>query len=111
MAIKFTTDAPSGFLSTSNSLHIPQGFNLSPVYPNPFNPTINIPFELKIVDRIAISVYDIKGQLIQQISNKVYKTGFHNVTWNAEASPSGIYFIRLENSSNQILDTKVSLVK
>ncbi len=52
MAIKFTTDAPSGYLSNSKLEEIPNGFSISPAYPNPFNPEINIPFELKKADRI-----------------------------------------------------------
>ncbi|MBC8196683.1 MAG: T9SS type A sorting domain-containing protein [Candidatus Marinimicrobia bacterium] len=111
MAIKFTTDAPSGYLSNSGLATLPDGFTLSSAYPNPFNPTINIPFDLKIVDRISISVFDIKGQLIEEITNKIFNSGHHNVIWNAEESPSGIYFIQLENSSHEILNTKVTLVK
>jgi len=111
MAIKFTTDAPGGYLNNSNKIISPKGFSISPAYPNPFNPEINIPFELNKTDRISISVYDIKGQFVEELANNVFPTGIHNVSWNADKSPSGIYFIRLENSSQQILNTKITLVK
>jgi len=111
MAIKFTTDAPSGYLSNSTNKIMPNEFSISPAYPNPFNPEINILFELNRTDRISISVYDIKGQIVEIITNNIFKSGFHNVQWNAENFPSGIYFIQLENSLHEILNTKVTLVK
>ena len=111
MAIKFTTDAPDGYLSNSKMDVILNNFSISSAYPNPFNPEINIPFALNKTDRISINVYDVKGQLVEKITNKVFGPGNHRLSWNAKVKPSGIYFIRLENSSNQILNTKVSLIK
>ena len=42
MAIKFTTDAPSGYLSNSKLEEIPSSFTILPVYPNPFNSNFKI---------------------------------------------------------------------
>ena len=111
MAIKFTTDAPSGYLSNTKLKEIASSFTIFPAYPNPFNPDVSIPFELNKADRISISIYNIKGSLIKVIANEVYNIGFHSLSWNAEKYPSGIYFIQFKNSENLKLSSKVTLIK
>ena len=66
-------------------------FELDNVYPNPFNPTTTINFSLKKSEKISVTIYDLKGQLIKTIiNNKLINTGTHNLLW--DASPSLILF-------------------
>ena len=83
-------------------------FELDNVYPNPFNPTTTINFSLKKSEKISVSIYDLKGQLIKTIiNNKLINTGTHNLVWDASANPSGIYFVNisdgLQNKTQKII--------
>ena len=73
-------------------------FELDNVYPNPFNPTTTINFSLKKSEKISVTIYDLKGQLIKTIiNNKLINTGTHNLLWDASVNPSGIYFVNISN--------------
>ena len=85
-------------------------FNLKSVYPNPFNPTLNINFFANINGNIEINVYDINGRLVDKILNKNIVSGDHDISWNAQGFPSGIYLISVESSNYKTI-TKVSLLK
>jgi len=74
---------------------------LLPAYPNPFNPSLTIPFELSLAGTIVLSVYDLHGRRVSTLSNRPYKTGRHEIVWQGKdyrglSAPSGVYVIRLE---------------
>jgi enterochelin esterase family protein len=77
----------------------PNGFRLMHNYPNPFNPATNIKY---ITDRdanVAVSIYNILGQKLQTISQRV-AAGEHTVQWNGEnelgvRQPSGVYVYQI----------------
>ncbi len=75
---------------------LPSNFSLSPNYPNPFNPTTNIRYTLAESGHIKLTIYDILGCRVAVLFNGVQTAGNHNLTWNASAFPSGLYFARLE---------------
>ena len=66
------------------------------IYPNPFNPSTNISFELSEASEVVFDIYNIKGQLITNIASGKYNSGRHQVIWNAEKFASGVYFIRFK---------------
>ena len=86
---------------------LPAAFELSPNYPNPFNPSITIAFTLPVVDSygeaspVTLSIYDINGRKVQTLVDNTVPAGNHEVVWDgrdksgAEVS-SGIYFYRLQ---------------
>lgn len=81
-------------------------------YPNPFNPVTVIPFRLEESTRIALSVYNALGQLVDRpISETHYQAGTHSISFNAENLPSGFYFYRLEDDSGWSQTRKMILVK
>jgi PKD repeat protein len=73
-------------------------------YPNPFNPKTTILFSIgESSDRVNISVYNIKGQLVKTLVNGTYGRGSYDVEWDGEDNyrnkvSSGIYFLRMETS-------------
>jgi hypothetical protein len=73
----------------------PNVFNLS-VYPNPFNSSTIISFELFSVSPINLKIYNIYGQEISKLETRNSQPGTNQIEWNAEGLPSGIYFARLE---------------
>ncbi|HJM47907.1 MAG TPA: T9SS type A sorting domain-containing protein [Candidatus Marinimicrobia bacterium] len=88
----------------------PETFSVSPAFPNPFNPVTNIEIfipELSIVD---ISIHNIRGQLIETLINESLRSGKHNIVWNGNSYPSGIYFLMVKSSGFSKVE-KLILVK
>jgi len=76
-------------------------------YPNPFNPKTNIQFDINENDTGTLSIYNIKGQLIE--SNQ-FGPGQHNYLWDASNQASGIYFYKLHTQTT-IETRKMLLLK
>jgi len=87
---------------------LPVNFTLKQNFPNPFNPTTRISFDLKLAGHTALKVYDMLGQEIAILENNVLKKGVHHYSFNAANIPSGIYFYQLISSG--MMDTKKMLV-
>jgi len=83
---------------------IPTQYELSQNYPNPFNPSTTIRFSLPKSTQLKIILYNMLGEKIETISDGMYESGFHKVTFNAINLPSGAYVYRLE--SNEFVQVK-----
>jgi hypothetical protein len=70
-------------------------------YPNPFNPSTSIKFNIPLKSDVNVKIYNAKGQLVKTLVNEELLEGEHEVIWNGtnqhqrEVS-SGIYFIRIK---------------
>jgi len=65
-------------------------------YPNPFNPTTAISFEIQESESGVLTIFNLKGQLIDLHE---FNAGNHGYTWNANNQSSGIYFYQLKTES------------
>ncbi len=74
---------------------VSESFRLWQNFPNPFNPSTQITFELTRSADIALEVFDITGQKVATLANGVWSAGRHQVTFAADQLPSGIYLYRL----------------
>ncbi len=89
---------------------LPSAFSLSEAYPNPFNPSTNLRFEVPMSSDLTIAVYNLMGQEVAKLASGRYAAGSYNVTWQAENMASGMYFIRMNaNGFNSV--RKVMLLK
>ena len=77
---------------------VPTQFELSQNYPNPFNPSTTIRFSLPHATQLKLNLYNTLGELVTTISEGMYETGNHKVTFNASNLPSGAYIYRIESS-------------
>ncbi|MCI0472584.1 MAG: T9SS type A sorting domain-containing protein [Ignavibacteria bacterium] len=68
-------------------------------YPNPFNPTTTIRFELPKNEFVTLKVYDMTGREVANLVNETRVAGTHQVMWNASGLPSGTYFYKLSAGS------------
>ncbi len=80
------------------------GFDLTN-YPNPFNPTTNISFNLPAKSDVTLAVYNVKGQLVKTIVNSKLDSGEQTFTWNGNDNTdkpvsSGVYFYKLQVGDN-----------
>jgi len=91
---------------------VPEVFALNKNYPNPFNPSTNIKFELPNDGDVKIFIYDLKGSLIDELVNGYMEAGYHNLKWDGSREASGVYFIQMiADNGNYIKMTKMMLVK
>jgi hypothetical protein len=79
---------------------LPAQLSLAQNYPNPFNASTTISFVLPQASEVTISIYNLLGQQVATILEDGLPAGEHDVVWNAEDSPSGVYFARLETNDN-----------
>ena len=89
---------------------IPEQFALHHAYPNPFNPSTNIRFDIKEDIKVTLEVYDLNGRLVSTINNKNLKPGYYEMNWDASRFASGPYFIKL-SAGNFVNTQKITLIK
>jgi hypothetical protein len=94
-----------------------QNFKLHPPYPNPFNASTAIRFELKNEQKIKIRIYNLLGQEICTLDEGVKSTGIHQMIWDGKDNhsiemPSGLYFCRLSLEGSRWVQTiKLMLIR
>jgi len=79
---------------------LPTAFLLHPNYPNPFNPTTAIRFDLPDAGNVSLVVFDVLGEQVAELSTGHKEAGYHSATWNAEEHSSGVYFARFTAASS-----------
>lgn len=78
---------------TENSLTVPdKRFELSQNYPNPFNPKTTISYSIFENRFVSIKIYDVLGNEVAQLVNKMQKSGSYKIEFDGTNLPSGIYF-------------------
>ena len=87
-------------LGTEEAPGLPTEFALHPNYPNPFNPTTTIRFDLPEAAAVTLLVYDLRGRELARLVDLRLEAGYHRVSWNGQATdgrevPTGIYVARL----------------
>jgi PKD repeat protein len=103
--------------ATEGAASLPTEFALHPPYPNPFNPSTTIGFDVPQAGNIRLTIYDALGRLVESLvpdgvgaGTGQWSAGRYNVTWEAKDLPSGVYFVRMQagrfSSSHQILLVK-----
>jgi len=85
-------------------------------YPNPFNPDTNIRFYLPESGKVKMDIYNLKGQLVKNLSHNNYEKGYNTITWNGKdnvdkRTSSGIYFYKFEVNGKVIATRKMLLLK
>ncbi len=83
-------------------------FNTLSNYPNPFNPKTNIQFDISENETGTLSIYNIKGQLIE---SKQFESGQHTYIWDASNQSSGVYLYKLNVNDKMEAVKKCLLLK
>lgn len=77
----------------------PNDFALFNNYPNPFNPSTNISFNLPASEFVELNVYNVLGQRVATILNQQMTAGTHTVAFNARNLASGVYIYQIRAGS------------
>ena len=96
------------YLSTVSE-GIPTVFALHENYPNPFNPTTTLRFDLPEVSDITLSIYNMLGQRVRTFNMNDTPAGYHSIKWNAtndygDPVGAGVYLYQLR--ANQYVKTR-----
>ena len=88
----------------------PTGFFLAQNFPNPFNPSTTIAYEIPSRCFVTLSVYNVLGEDVATLVSGETPAGKYNVIWSAANLPSGMYFYRLQ-AGNQTSVKKLQILK
>ncbi|MAT59344.1 MAG: hypothetical protein CMF23_15335 [Ignavibacteriae bacterium] len=101
---------PTALVSVEESELIVTSYNLYQNYPNPFNPKTIIEYSTPSNTHISLKVYDILGNEIAELVNELKSEGMHQVEFNAEKLPSGVYIYTIK-ANDYIKSNKMLLIK
>lgn len=79
-------------------------------YPNPFNATTMITYQLSTSNPVSLRIYDLSGKLVDELVNANQQAGKYQVSYNGRELSSGTYFYQLK-SGNECLNGKLLLCK
>ena len=84
----------------NKSNNIPENYELAQNFPNPFNPSTTIKYQIKQGGHVTLNVYNLLGNLVATIVDENESAGTYYVTFNSNSEknplPSGVYFYRLQ---------------
>jgi len=86
-------------------------FGMTEAYPNPFNSSTTISFDLLQAGEVSLKVYDVQGREIQTLETGGWRLGQNRVVWDASRQSSGVYFVKLSVVGGPSSVKKVVLVK
>jgi hypothetical protein len=91
--------------------NLPRRFALQQNFPNPFNPTTIINYELPITNYVELNIYNVIGQKVATLVLQQKNAGYHQVEWDAVGFASGVYYYRMSTSSGFVQARKLVLIR
>ncbi len=88
----FSINSTSG-VSTDN---LPKEYSLENNYPNPFNPSTVISYQLPVESNVDIRIYNTLGQLVKNLVSSVQSAGTHNAVFKVDNLSSGVYIYSIK---------------
>jgi hypothetical protein len=85
----------------TDSGELPKAYNLAQNFPNPFNPSTMIMFNMKEKGLVTLKIYNVAGQLVRTLVDDVREAGSYKVPWDGRNNEgisiaSGVYFYKME---------------
>ena len=91
-------------LATDEIGNLPDEYSLFPNYPNPFNPTTTVRYNLPESNHVSMIVYDVRGRVVATLIDKRQVAGYHSIQWNGVNADgalmsTGLYLCQIEAGS------------
>ena len=80
----------------AEDVKFPTEFGLQNIYPNPFNPSTTIAYQLPEAEFVTVTIYNTTGKLISTLVHEQKAAGSYQVDWEPQALASGIYLVRIQ---------------
>ena len=97
--------------SPGNMKRLPAEFALHATYPNPFNPSTTMSFDLAKSGKVSLSIYDLKGALVGTLLNENKVAGKYQYKWTPDSKlSSGVYLFELKKE-DKIRYQKITYIK
>ena len=88
----------------------PSNFSIVSIYPNPFNPSTTISFTLNQFSNVDLQIYNLRGELVENLINERLNVGRHSILWNADSYSVGTYLLKIK-AGHQVDTRKLVLIK
>ncbi len=111
MTVHYGSPPPKIGTALNNS--VPLIFKLEQNFPDPFNPSTIIHYEIPNDGLVMLKIYDELGREVKTLVNQYQSKGRYDINFNAENLASGIYFYQLHastNSASNFISTKKMLL-
>ena len=95
---------------------LPEGYSLSPPYPNPFNSSVVLRFRIPRPSHVHLEVLDSEGRSVRTVARGVFPAGEHGFIWDGRDEggrkvASGVYLCRLKVGGEGSLVRRMALVR
>ncbi|MFC1618584.1 T9SS type A sorting domain-containing protein [Candidatus Neomarinimicrobiota bacterium] len=105
---EFSSEVSAEIILGINENGLPTEYALAQNFPNPFNPSTSIKFQLREAGHVSMVIYDHIGREVLTLIDQPMSAGYHNVTVGADRLASGVYFYRIR--VNDFTSTKKMLL-
>ena len=99
-----------GTLASVEEDIIPETYALSQAYPNPFNPSTVIGYDLPVDSYVQLDIYDITGRHVSSLIDGMVRAGKQEFTWTTNQLASGIYLVKLV-TGGKTFNQKITYLK
>ncbi|MBN2709436.1 MAG: VCBS repeat-containing protein [Calditrichaceae bacterium] len=108
---------------SSSAIHLPsetdnllKEYALAQNFPNPFNPTTNIEYQISNAAFVTLKIFDTLGREVVTLVNKQMPAGIHTAQWNGKNARgqqvvSGIYYYQIKTNNGYMQTMKMILLK
>ena len=101
----------TGPIVGNSEVAMPKEISLLGNYPNPFNPTTEIRYNLPQDSKVLLKVYNVLGQAVATLVDGIETVGYKSATFDATNIPSGVYFYRIQVGEKFVAVKKMLIIK
>jgi len=98
-AVRFQLIEEGTAIDDPNNKQLVSTFRLEQNFPNPFNPTTDIRYQIPMISHIDLTIYNALGQKVRTLVNRRQDTGKYTVKFDATGLASGVYYYKLSAGS------------
>ena len=107
---QFTLSVYGTLVAAEDDDILPERITVHSAYPNPFNPSTIISFDLPDADMVSLDIFDIAGRQVASLISEYMIPGSHQINWNPGNLSSGIYLVNLVIGT-KTFNQKITFIK